>query len=476
MTSAAATPRRRYRSTGWGPFSTRTWRETGYLWVAVLLAPFALATPILAVALGAGLAVTVVGLFLAGTVVLLGRAWGRLYRGLGRGLLDVDVPAPVPWRRPRGRGFWAHLWAYVGDGAGWRGLAFCFLSFIVSVTSFVVSVSVLAYGLGAITYGYWYQFLPWQTASDGTRHRGAQIAPDWFVDTPARIWGLAAVGVVMLLVVWSPLTRGMVHLSRLLTTSLLGPTRASLRVAALEQSRGRAVEDAEARLRRIERDLHDGTQARLVAVAMQLGEAKEQLATGQEALVSRGGDLAPADATVTAVVPGLDLAGPLALVTTAHTGVKEALVELRELARGIHPPALEAGLPVALETLAARSPLPCTIDVDPDAQAAPAIEAIAYFCVAELLTNAVKHSGATGLYVLVTREVDAAGQAALRLRVRDDGHGGARVVDPTGDGRRTGLAGLVERVGSVDGSWELSSPVGGPTVVTIVLPVDVTHA
>jgi len=443
----------RYRSTGWGPFSTRTWREYSYLWVALLLTPFTLATPFLAIGLGAGLAVTVVGFFAAGSVVLLGRGWGGLFRGLGRGMLGVEVPAPLPWRRPRGRGFWAHVRAFVGDGAAWRGLAFCFLSSILTIVSFALSTAFLGYGLGAVTYGYWYRFLPWQTAPDGTRHQGAQFADGWFVDTTPRIWALALSGVVLLLV-WSPLTRGLVHLSRLLMRGLLGPTQASLRVAVLEQSRSRTVEDADARLRRIERDLHDGTQARLVAVAMQLGEAKEQLATVAQA----------------------DVAAPLELVTTAHTGVKDALVELRELARGIHPPALEAGLAVALETLVARSPLPCTVDVDPDVEAAPAVEAIAYFCVAELLTNAVKHSGATGAYVLVTRETDPDGRAILRLRVRDDGQGGAQVVEPTGDGSRTGLAGLVERVRSVDGAWTLSSPLGGPTVVTVSLPLDVAPA
>ncbi|MDF2847989.1 MAG: sensor histidine kinase, partial [Oerskovia sp.] len=177
------------------------------------------------------------------------------------------------------------------------------------------------------------------------------------------------------------------------------------------------------------------------AVAMQLGEAEEQLAAG--------GDASEA----------------LELVDNAHASTKEALVELRELARGIHPPALDNGLAVALETLAARSPLPVTVDVDPGITPSPAVETIAYFCVAELVTNAAKHARASGVYVLVEEQ-----GSRLRLRVRDDGQGGARISTPDARGHRSGLAGLEERVRSVDGTLDLVSPVGGPTVVTVVLP------
>src|SRR5699024_6840961 len=142
------------------------------------------------------------------------------------------------------------------------------------------------------------------------------------------------------------------------------------------------------KLRWIERDLHDGTQARLVALAMQLGEATELLET--------------------------DPAQGRALVAEAHTATKETLTELRELARGIRPPALEAGLAVAVETLASRSPLPVTVDIAGGLRPAPPIESIAYFAIAELVTNAVKHAQATGVYVLVEQREDT-----LWLRVRD---------------------------------------------------------
>ncbi|QJW36130.1 sensor histidine kinase [Cellulosimicrobium protaetiae] len=431
------------------PFAARTWREYGYLWLAILLAPFAFTYGLFAVVFLVAMLVPVIGLVVAGWVVVGGRGWGSMYRSLARSALGVDVAAPAPYVRRRG--FWSTLWSGIGDGTGWRAVLFLLVTFPLAIVSFVVSTVFLAVGLGGMTHWFWSRWLPLQQASDGSWHRGASFGTDWFVDTPVRQLGLVLVGLLFVFL-WAQINRGFVQLFRALTVALLGPTLSSLRVADLEESRGRTVEDADAKLRRIERDLHDGTQARLVAVAMQLGEAKEQLATG--------GD--PGEA--------------LDLVDLAHSSTKEALVELRELARGIHPPALDNGLAVALETLAARSPLPVTVDVDPEVEAsgrlAPAVESIAYFCVAELVTNAVKHARATGVYVLVERQGSGRG-ARLRLRVRDDGQGGARVVQPGSDGQRSGLAGLAERVRSVDGSFELTSPVGGPTVVTVLLPVRV---
>ncbi|QAY68878.1 sensor histidine kinase [Xylanimonas protaetiae] len=425
--------------------SARTWREYGYLWVALLLAPFGLAYALLVPSLGAGLLVTVVGLFLVGGLVLGGRGWGSAHRGLARSALGVDVDAPPAFVRPRG--FWRSLAAMLFDGTGWRALLFLFVTFPLTIFSFVVSTTFLAVGLGGITYWTWWWSLPLQGFPGGARERGFSIQNGhwyWVANTPPRI-ALVALGGLVFLLVWPFLTHGLTSLHRGLVRGLLGPTSGSIRVAALRASRAAAVEDADARLRRIERDLHDGTQARLVAVAMQLGEAREQLAAGGDPALA-------AD-----------------LLDTAHASTKEALTELREIARGIHPPALDDGLAVALETLAARAPLPVTVDVDAsvdDAVLAPAVRSIAYFTVAELLTNVAKHARATGAYVLVDRP----DTATLRLRVRDDGRGGAVVVTGGTDGERTGLAGLVERIASVDGTFHLSSPEGGPTVVDVTLP------
>jgi signal transduction histidine kinase len=213
------------------------------------------------------------------------------------------------------------------------------------------------------------------------------------------------------------------------------------RVRELEQTRAHAVDDSAARLRRIERDLHDGAQAQMVAVAMKLGLAREKLA------VAVAGTAQP------------DLERALQLVDAAHRGAKEAITELRDLARGIHPPVLDQGLGAALATLAADSEVPVELVIDLPERPSAAIETIAYFCAAELLTNVAKHSGARHAKL---EAVHVPG--LLRVRVSDDGTGGARIE------ARGGLAGLDERVRTVDGRLQVASPPHGPTVVTVELP------
>jgi signal transduction histidine kinase len=213
------------------------------------------------------------------------------------------------------------------------------------------------------------------------------------------------------------------------------------RVRELERSRAGLVEDSTATLRRIERDLHDGAQAQMVAVAMKLGLAREKL----------GGAL---DGTVPP-----DLERVLELVDAAHRGAKEAIAELRDLARGIHPSVLDHGLGTALATLAARSDVPVELVLDLPERPAAAIETIAYFCAAELLSNVAKHSGARHATLAAVRV-----PGLLQVRVSDDGSGGARME------ARGGLAGLAERTRTVDGRLRISSPSGGPTVITVELP------
>jgi signal transduction histidine kinase len=213
------------------------------------------------------------------------------------------------------------------------------------------------------------------------------------------------------------------------------------RVRELEQSRARVVDDSAARLRRIERDLHDGAQAQMVAVAMKLGLAREKLG----GMVEKTGQA--------------DLRRVMELVDAAHCGAKEAITELRDLARGIHPPVLDQGLGAALTSIATGSEVPVELAVDLPGRPSAAIETIAYFCAAELLTNVAKHSGARQ----ATLEA-AHAPGLLQVRVSDDGTGGARIE------ARGGLAGLAERVKTVDGRLQVSSPPGGPTVVTVELP------
>jgi signal transduction histidine kinase len=229
--------------------------------------------------------------------------------------------------------------------------------------------------------------------------------------------------------------RGSAYATGALACTLLGPGNAELaeRVEVLTETRAGAVDAAAAELQRIERDLHDGAQARLVALAMDLGMAEERFERDPD--------------------------GARELVEKARGEAKQALAELRDLARGMRPALLaERGLPEAVRALASRTALPTTVAVDVGGRVAPAVEAAAYFVVAEALTNAVKHSGATRLAVRVAREGDR-----LAVEVSDDGRGGA-------DARGDGLDGLRKRVEALDGSLRVASPPGGPTLLRAEVP------
>jgi len=235
-------------------------------------------------------------------------------------------------------------------------------------------------------------------------------------------------------------TRAVTAADARLIRGLLGPGRLAQRVHDLEQSRALAVDDSAALLRRLERNLHDGAQIRLATLAMNLGMAREKLGHGGE-------------------VP--DAAAARELVDAALRGAKDALGDLRSLVRGIHPPVLDNGLADALASLAADRAIPIELQVSMPVRPTPAIETIAYFCAAELLANAAKHSRARR----ITLGVVGRGER-LTLTVTDDGTGGA---DPDGPG----LSGLARRIAVVDGAMCVHSPPGGPTRTEIDLP---THA
>jgi signal transduction histidine kinase len=296
------------------------------------------------------------------------------------------------------------------------------------------TVGVFAAGLFYLTYPIWWELTkagPWLPGGGG-------------IGSLADSFALVPFGAIVLLAApW--LTHAVTRTDAALIRGLLGPGSArsgglARRVRDLEQTRAHAVDDSAARLRNIERDLHDGAQAQLVAMAMKLGLAKDKL---------HGTDAgSPAD-----------LARITQLVEDAHRNAVEAISELRTLARGIHPSVLDNGLADALATLAARSAVPVELVTDIPERPSAAIETIAYFCAAELLANVGKHSGARHATL---EAVHVPG--LLRIRVTDDGHGGARVV-PDG-----GLAGLAARIRTVDGQLRAGSPPGGPTVVTVELP------
>jgi signal transduction histidine kinase len=416
------------------PFTRHTW--AGLLYIVVGL-PFAALATVLAAPLvvGAPLTITLVGMPLVVITLLSARRLAGLQRDLAGRLIGEQVDAPRPVRR--GPGFRGWVDAGLRDAAGWRAVGYFALKLPLAVAGSYAVLALLAFGIADLTYP-----LRWATGNAAVRDfRGHHSVP--FTFFPVRTQGGAfVIGVfglgALLAAPWA--VRLLVAIDRRLVRGLLGPVTLSERVRSLQASRARAVDESAAELRRIERDLHDGAQARLAALAMTLGQIKENLAReapGASPNLSRTRELADA----------------------AQRNAKDALAELRDLARGIHPPVLDAGLGTALATLVTASTIPVRVAVDVPDRPSPSIETMAYFCVAELLANVAKHSGAGRASVQVTM-----GHGRLLVTVTDDGNGGARV------GAGGGLAGLVERVGTVDGEVHVDSPAGGPTVVRVELP------
>src|SRR6266571_4842998 len=364
------------------------------------------------------------------------RALAAAVRQAAGKLLVEHIAAPPP---PRTR---------LGDGPGWRAMAYLMLKLPAgAVQWYVVGVFWVA-GIVNLTYPFWW--LSFRNHSPGVRLNPVTVITpfDWFGQGHFRVatfpgtFAAFGAGAGMLLAApW--VTRAVVAADRWLVRGLLGPGRLTQRVHDLEQTRALAVEDAAARLRRLERDLHDGAQIRLATLAMNLGMARKKL--GDEGTVP-------------------DLAAARELVGAAHGNAKDALAELRELARGIHPPVLDNGLADALASLAATSAIPAELAVSVPVRPTPAIETIAYFCAAELLANAAKHSNADKIKIGAAER-----DGMLVLRITDDGLGGA---DPT---RGSGLSGLAQRVAVVDGRLDVASPPGGPTTITIELPLRAGH-
>ncbi len=431
---------------------TRDGRRQGeYAALGLLLAipGFVFITVTVTVGLGLSLSFAgmLVGLPLLMVSLLGAQRLGALHRRLAGRLLGVRVePPPPPRPQPGALG---RARAALADPVGWRAVAYLLLKLPLSALGVIILVYLLLWGLPYLTFPIWWEILH---VNGLVIHVPGWLA--WWKPDPLVVAGdvhslavsfalVPAGAAVLLYCPWW--LRQCNATDGRLVARLLGPPLGH-RVRELEQTRARAVDDSAARLRRIERDLHDGAQAQMVAVAMKLGLAREKL----------GGTITGATVADTM---GADLERALELVDAAHRGAKEAITELRDLARGIHPPVLDHGLGTALTTLAARSDVPVELVIDLPERPSAAIETIAYFCAAELLTNVAKHSGARHATLEVVHV-----PGLLRILVSDDGSGGAR-IEPRG-----GLAGLAERVKTVDGRLQVSSPPRGPTVVTVELP------
>ncbi|MFC9928342.1 sensor histidine kinase [Streptomyces sp. NPDC127190] len=364
-------------------YDTRTWKEIAHLLLNLPVTVCGFIYAVTVVVTGGILSITAIGLPLLAVSLLGSRQLGKLERARARWLLGVRVEEPTPLPLTKAGSPVQRLWLALKDPVGWRTLLYDVIR------------------------------LPWGILTFCT------VLTSLFVLWPVLPY----------------LARGMANVDRAMVRGLLSPSdELERRIAELESDRGIVVDTAAADLRRIERDLHDGAQARLVNLAMGLGLAKEKLLEDPDAAAE--------------------------MVAEAHGEVKLALQELRDLARGIHPAVLtDRGLDAALSSVAARCTVPVRVTVELPARPAPAIEGIAYFTVSELLQNISKHSGARSASVDVWRSADR-----LLMQVRDDGRGGARL-----DGG-SGMRGLADRLGAVDGLFAVDSPDGGPTVITAELP------
>lgn len=420
-------------------FDPATWKALAYHTVLLFLGPLAFVYVVTAVSLGLSLAILTLGLIIAAGMILGARGIGEFYRRLTNNLVGTDIPAPAPLRRRRG--FGGFLKSGLMDSAGWRALLFMFLTFITSMFTFIATVTVMALGFGGATYALWYRFLPLQQASDGSFHRGAQFNGTFFMDTPERVAVMTVVGVLLTVFVWPAVNNGLARGQAALAAGLLGPTAVSRQQQQFQEEQFGAMEETSDQMRSIERDLHDVTQAQLVAIAMKLGDAKDRLAAGEQGQAVEH------------------------IIASAHATSKSALTDLRGLVQGIHPSALDAGLGPALLSLASNSAVAVDLDHDIPDGIAPVVEATIYHCVAELLTNVAKHSGVTRARVIAYTHDDD-----VVVKVSDSGCGGAHIGGVDGTGTGTGLVGLARRVSRMNGTLDLDSPAGGPTVVTVRLP------
>ncbi|MBA2948069.1 sensor histidine kinase [Streptomyces himalayensis] len=413
------------------PFEGRTWREFGYLMLSLPVSILMFTFAVTMLSLGAGLLITFLGIPVLAAALAGCRGLGALERTRARALLRLDVADPEPVR-PVKRTPLSWGIGLMRSGTSWRHVVYAIVHFPWAVFAFSVAVSFWTYGWAMLTYPLWQWVFPVYVGVGGLQLYG-DGTHNVYLDNPFEITVTAAVGLLITLATpW--ILRALTTVDRLLVSGLLGPSRLATRVVELESDRGAVVDTAAADLRRIERDLHDGAQARLVNLAMDLGLAKEKLAEDPQAAAR--------------------------MVDEAHGEVKTALQELRDLARGIHPAVLtDRGLDAALSSVASRCTVPVQVDVDLPSRPAPAIEGIAYFTVSELLQNISKHTQATRATVDVWRV-----ENRLLLQVTDNGTGGADVT------KGSGLAGLAERLDAVDGILVVDSPPGGPTRVTAELP------
>ena len=371
------------------------------------------------------LVLALVGLPLLGVTLRLAGWFAVAERARIGLMLGVRIPDWPAGNRVGYRWYVVPRWRVFTERATWGEIGYALLRLPVSAVAATLSVSVWSAGVVMLALPLYNKHLP---------SGGAKLGDTVLTGTPT-LTASAVIGLLVLLIA-PQVTRAFGNGDARLSRWLLGPpSDLAARVKDLETSRERVLDAAEQERRRIERDLHDGAQQRLVALAMELGRAKAKFADDPDAARQ--------------------------LVDQAHSQAKEALSELRNLVRGVHPPVLtERGLDAALSGLAALCPVPVEVHVDVPVRPKSSVEAVAYFVVAEALTNVAKHSRARHAKVVVEGH---GYPGTMTVMISDDGIGGANPGSP-------GLSGLADRVSGVDGRLSVESPSGGPTIIAAELP------
>ncbi len=412
----------------------RPWDEPGRLWRELCHVALGVFTGAITFTLTVALVATTTGLLITFPLALpvawlmfaVTHALASLERSRIATLLGLELLDPVP--PLQSRGWLRRLRERALSWPRWKEVIHHGFALPVELVSFLVVFGTWCGSFALIGLPAYVEALPGDSAKFGlfevAQGRGAVLA--------------SLAGILGALVVAPWVTRGVTNGLRAWASLLLGPPKEAAlaeTVTRLETSRSAAVDSAEAERRRIERDLHDGAQQRLVALAASLGEARMKLDAG-------------------------DTEAGQALVTGAHREAKEALKEIRDLVRGIHPVILEdRGLDAALSAVVARAPIPVSLSVEVSQRLSPIVESTAYFVVNEALTNVARHASATRAHVALVRAAER-----LVVEVRDDGVGGADAS------RGTGLQGLRDRVAAVGGTMHVISPDGGPTTISVEVP------
>lgn len=416
--------------------------DTAYVLLGFPLGIIAFVLMVTGLSVGLGVLVIVIGIPILTATVFVARGLAEVER------VRIGPVLHVPRVRVRYRaagpdgGFWRRLLTPLADIQSWLDVLYGVLRFPVGITTFVIVVTWWAVALGGLTYFLW----DWSLPHDPDNYEIAEILG--FADTATnRISIYLVIGVVFTFTL-PFVTRAVALFEAWLARALLtGVAGLRDQVAGLTEDRATARKQtaaavsAEANaLRRLERDIHDGPQQRLVRLAVDLGRAQLQLQTDPDAARQT--------------------------VDEALSMTREALDELRTLSRGIAPPILtDRGLPAAVAALAARATVPVTLDIPSDERLSPLAEQTAYFTIAESLANIAKHAGATQAVVAVVRYGDR-----LSVTITDDGTGGAHIA------KGHGLAGLSDRLQAAGGDLWVSSPPGGPTSIRAELPTEVAPA